>query len=148
MSTAERWKGHPEVPEDLAAHLPEVVTRLRQAGADMVYLFGSYAAEAGDRRPPPNDLDLAVFAMAEEPRLVRADLEDILGTDRLDLVRLEDADPELRFDVVSRGRLLHSRDTVTENAFELKVLREYRDLAPFRRAQHGHLRRRHGLDGA
>lgn len=147
MSVAERWEGHPPLPAGLEERLPEVVARLRRAGAALVYVFGSAAGARGEEHPPPRDLDLAVWGLDEEPWGVRADLEDILGTDRLDLVRLEEADPDLRFEVVARGRLLFSEGPELENAFEAKVLREYRDLAPFRRVQQSYVRRRHGLDG-
>ncbi|HZD04638.1 MAG TPA: nucleotidyltransferase domain-containing protein [Longimicrobiales bacterium] len=147
MAVAERWKGHPPLPADLEGRLSEVVARLRGAGAGLVYLFGSAAQRRGEGHPPPGDLDLAVWGMDEEPWRVRADLEEVLGTDRLDLMRLEAADPDLRFEVVACGRLLFSEGPALENAFEAKVLREYRDLAPFRRVQRTYLRRRHGIDG-
>lgn len=146
MAIAERWKGHPPLPDGLEERLPEVVARLRRAGARLVYLFGSAARlEEEDRRP--RDLDLAVWGMEEDPWRVRADLEEILATDRLDLLRLEDADPELRFQVVARGRRLHAVSSDLENEVELKILREYQDLAPFRRVQRAYLRARHGVDG-
>lgn len=161
MSIAERWKGHPPLPEDLEDRLGNAVERLRRAGADLVYVFGSAApvagggdggraervADLGGRPRPPGDLDLAVLGLDEDVSSLRADLADILGTDRLDLVRLERADPELRFGVVARGRLLHARDPGRENEFEERVLREYRDLAPFRRVQWNYLRARHGIGG-
>lgn len=163
MAIPERWKGHPPLPEDLEDRLPEVMERLRRAGADLIYVFGSAAGAAAgdDDRPgdglggdppadapgPPGDLDLAVFGMKEDIAHVRADLAEIVGTDRLDLVQLERADPELRFEVVARGRLLHSGDPGLENDFELGVLREYRDLEPLRRLQNRYVRERHGIDG-
>lgn len=148
VAVAERWKGHPPLPADLEERLTRVVARLCRAGARLVYVFGSAARRCGEGHPPPRDLDLAVWGMDGDPWRVRADVEDILGTDRLDLVRLEEADPDLRFEAVARGRLLFSESPHLENTFEAKVLREYRDLAPFRRVQHAYVRRRHGTDGS
>lgn len=147
MGIAERWKGHPPLPDGWEERLPEVVARLRRAGAQLVYLFGSSARRSPEGPRQPGDLDLAVWGLEEDPGRVRADLEEILETDRLDLVRLEDAAPELRFEVVAQGSRLHADSPDLENRVELKVLREYRDMEPFRLVQRRYLRARHGVDG-
>ncbi len=147
MGIAERWKGQPPLPEELEERLPDIVARLRRAGAELIYLFGSAVVADEENDRGPQDLDLAVWGMDEDPWRVRADLEEVLETDRIDLVRLEEAEPELRFEVVARGRLLHAGSSELENRIELKILREYRDLAPLRRLQRRYLRARHGLDG-
>lgn len=148
MSIAERWQGHPPLPDGLEKRLSDVVARLRRAGSELIYLFGSAADQTDASARKPGDLDLAVWGMDEDVWRVRADLEELLGTDRIDLVRLEDAEAEMRFEVVARGRRLHAEDPSLENAVELAALREYQDLAPFRRVQREYLRARHGSDGA
>lgn len=70
-------------------------------------------------------------------------MAEILETDRIDLARLEEAEPELRYRVVSEGRLLYGAGPDLENRLELRILREYQDLAPFRRTQRQYLRHRH-----
>lgn len=64
MGIAERWKGHPPLPGDLESRLPGVVERLRGAGADLIYLFGSAANPAEGGAPPPGDVDLAVRGLS------------------------------------------------------------------------------------
>jgi predicted nucleotidyltransferase len=145
MGIPERWAGHPPLPHDLEERLPGVVERLQEAGATLVYLFGSVGRANTERAPA--DLDLAVLGMTEDRFRVAADLQRVLETDRLDLVRLETADPELRFRVVAEGTLLHSASPDVENRFEEAALRTYRDLAPLRRTQQRYVRQRHGVDG-
>lgn len=154
MGVSERWRGHPPLPTDLEERLEEIVERLRAGGAGLVYVFGSAAVHAGEEdgpkgpRRPPQDLDMAVWGLEEELDRLRPDIEDLLGTDRFDIVRMETADPELRYDVVARGRLVWARDPELENRVELAALREYRDMAPFRRKQREALRETFGVDGS
>lgn len=154
MGVSERWKGHPPLPPDLEERLPAIVERLRAGGAGLVYVFGSTAEDAGEAggsdgpRRPPADLDLAVWGLEEELDRLRPDIEELLGTDRFDLVRMGRADPELRYEIVARGRLVWARDPKLENRVELAALREYQDLAPFRRRQTELLRKRHGVHGS
>jgi hypothetical protein len=149
MSIAERWKGHPPLPHDLADRLDDVVERLRRGGAQLVYLFGSAASDPAAVEPEettassPGDLDLAVWGLEEDRWTVLTDLADILGTDRIDLVLLEEANPELRYRVIADGRLLHAADSEVENRVELAILREYQDMAPFRRTQMRYVHERH-----
>lgn len=143
MAIAERWKGHPPLPDDLSDRLPRIVECLRRAGARLVYLFGSVAGAGEGEGREPADLDLAVWGFEQDRWRVAADVADILGSDRLDLVVLEEADPELRYRVLAGGRLLYSDDPALENRVELKILREYQDLEPFRRVQTAYLRERY-----
>lgn len=71
----------------------------------------------------------------------------MLGADPLDLMRLEEAGPELVCRVVSTGRLLYAESAKLANEVELGVLRHYQDLAPFRSVERDYLRLRHGVDG-
>lgn len=57
------------------------------------------------------------------------------------------ADPELRYQVLVRARRLDAESPERENEVKLKILREYQDMAPFRRVQRRYLRARYGLDG-
>lgn len=148
MSIAERWDRHPPLPADLSARLPRVTRRLRDGGAKLIYVFGSAAADADAGARRPGDLDLGVWGLEEDRWHVQADVAEILGTDRLDLVPLEEADPELRYRIIASGRLLYAADHELENRIELGILREYQDLAPFRRVQAAYLRARHSRDGS
>lgn len=57
---AERWKGQPPLPERLEERWREIVARLREAGARLVYLFRSAARSDEAAGIPPGDLGLAV----------------------------------------------------------------------------------------
>lgn len=147
MSIAERWNGHPPLPSDLEERLPRVIDRLRRGGARLIYLFGSSAPDADPGGRPPGDLDLAVWGLEEDRWGVQADVAEVLGTDRVDLVPMEDAGAELRFRIISTGKLLYRSDVGLENQVESRILREYQDLAPFRRTQSRYLRARHASHG-
>ncbi|MBM4127923.1 MAG: hypothetical protein FJ247_11335 [Nitrospira sp.] len=59
-----------------------------------------------------------------------AELEDILGVGRVDLVSLPEASPFLAVEIV-RGELLYETDADRTAEYELYVLRRAGDLAPF-----------------
>lgn len=147
MSIAERWTGHPPLPSDLRRRLPGVTDRLRQGGAKLIYLFGSGAEESGIDARSPHHVDLAVWGLTEDRWLVQADLAETLGTDRLDLVPLEDAGPELGYHIISTGTLLHADSAELENRVEMSIMRTYHDIAPFRRTQAHYLRARNAAHG-
>lgn len=89
-------------------------------GLDLVVLFGSHATE----RPKPgrdSDIDIAVHGCKPETfwECFNA-LGNILGHERLDLVRLEEADTLFRYEVMGEGKLL---------AGEPDLFHEYRAFA-------------------
>jgi predicted nucleotidyltransferase len=109
-----------------------------------VYAFGSRAAEiasavAGEVAPSAlstSDVDIGVepatavrFTARDRVRLA-ADLEDLFGVRRVDLVVLREADPFLALDII-RGELLYCADRDTQAEQELNVLRRAADLAPY-----------------
>ena len=111
-----------------------------------IYVFGSRASEVARRLTgdvvaavhPESDVDIGVRPIAgirlsarDRVRLV-ADLEDLLGVGRVDLVILGEADPFLALDVI-RGELLYCADKDLEAEEELHVLRRAGDLAPYAR---------------
>jgi len=111
-----------------------------------IYVFGSRASEIARRLTgdvaaavhPGSDVDIGVRPIAgirlsarDRVRLV-ADLEDLLGVGRVDLVILGEADPFLALDVI-RGELLYCADKDLEAEEELHVLRRAGDLAPYAR---------------
>jgi len=77
-----------------------------ELGLGMVVLFGSYAK----RRPAPgpgSDVDVAAYGCPSDQywACYRA-LAEVFGDADLDLVRLEDADPLFRHEIMQSGRLL------------------------------------------
>ncbi|GBC87819.1 hypothetical protein HRbin12_01837 [bacterium HR12] len=128
---------------------PEIETRLRSTlerhpEVVVAYLFGSAAR---GRAGPLSDLDVAVL-LAEGTDAASAQLDLIgdlaaaTGTDRVDVVVLNEAPNELAFRVVRDGRLLLCRDDAARVRHRVRTTLEYLDLEPLRRIVAGGLRRR------
>jgi predicted nucleotidyltransferase len=99
------------------------------------YLFGSQAAAT---RPPPSDVDVAVYIdRAQEPETrygYRADLGAALGaaTGRrdIDVVVLNDAPPLLYHRAIAGGRRIFARDLRAATTREGRALSRYCDYLP------------------
>ena len=113
---------------------------------DTLYVFGSRAKEVADYARDNGaiankknvDVDIAVLP-AQNCRLsvrnrvrLTADLEDLLGVCRVDLVCLPDVSPFLALEVI-RGEQLYSKDPDRSAEYELYILRKAGDLAHFER---------------
>ncbi len=113
---------------------------------DALYLFGSRAEETRDMlqgRPPAephgtSDVDVGVLparglslSPREKVRLM-AELEDLLGAARVDLVVLPEASAFLAADVIS-GEIVFDRHPDDTARYELYVLRRAGDLLPYER---------------
>jgi hypothetical protein len=96
-----------------------------------VWLFGSAAEE---RMRVGSDLDLAVLFQEKPPFEVwadlRADLQEALKFEDIDLVTLNEAHPILRFEAV-RGKCLYCVDPEAVAAFVSLSAREYEDTMAF-----------------
>lgn len=128
---------------DVGGRLSSICSRY---GIDSLYVFGSRAAEVAQAvqigRPltdsAGSDVDIGVLphrgASLDPLAKVRlmAELEDGLGTGRVDLVSLTEAPPFLALEIV-RGELLYEADPDRSAEYELFVLRRAADLAPFER---------------
>lgn len=111
-----------------------------------LYAFGSRAreiarlatGETASSSLSGSDLDIGVEPApnvrltARERVRIAADLEDLFGVGRVDLVILPEADPFLALDVI-RGELLYCTDRDAQAEQELQVLRRAADLAPYAR---------------
>lgn len=124
------------------ANLPD--DRIERAGRVLaddpsviaVYAFGSRAR--GEARAD-SDYDLAVrlqrsYSLQEELRL-RSRVVEELGTDAVDLVVLNRARPELRYEILSHGRRLYARDDAEADGYERRAALEYFDTAHLRSVQ-------------
>lgn len=105
--------------------IPEVLARYPQVVA--AWVFGS--AQSGEVRPG-GDLDIAVLFTAR-PDLdtladLRADLQEALDFEEIDLVVLNGAHPITRFEAVS-GRRIYCRDLERTAGFVSLTAREYED---------------------
>jgi uncharacterized protein len=112
------------------------------------YLFGSLAK---GRPRAASDVDVAVHLGAGESPSARLDrglelearLEEALGR-TVQVVVLNDAPLELRFNVLHHGIPLHARDPLARTRFFVETARRYYDMAPardlFRRRQTDRIR--------
>ncbi|HYN21900.1 MAG TPA: nucleotidyltransferase domain-containing protein [Thermoanaerobaculia bacterium] len=98
---------------------------------DCAWLFGSVArGEAG----PLSDVDVAVLLDSEVPPEARMDIAAALveklesRCDRVDLVLLDEASPELQNSVFREGLLFVERDANRRVAFETRAIQEYLDF--------------------
>ncbi|TVP93422.1 MAG: nucleotidyltransferase domain-containing protein [Thioalkalivibrio sp.] len=121
-------------PEELASVAHEFGLRL-------VVLFGSHAR----RNPPPgpaSDVDVALLG-CDGKRFWKCHkaLSEALSTYDLDLVRMEDADPLFRHEILSVGRLLWGNPDLF---FEYRAFafRDFVDSADLRRLEHALFRRK------
>jgi predicted nucleotidyltransferase len=126
---------HERVEERLGAHLAG-----RSPGIVSAYLFGSVAEGRAHRESDVDVgvlLDRAVFPSAEERMEVRislgSELVDVLDTNDVDLVILNDAPPELGRAIVTRGRQVYCADAEPDHAYVRDVQLRAADLAPWLR---------------
>jgi uncharacterized protein len=111
-----------------AKALTEIIGRTTdRSGIAGVWLFGS--AVRGAMRPD-SDIDIGVL-FDSKPGLdaladLRAELQQALGFEDIDLVPLNDASPILRFEALS-GRRLVCRDPGRCAVFASLAAREYED---------------------
>jgi predicted nucleotidyltransferase len=95
------------------------------------YLFGGLAKE---RLKPLSDLDLAVYLEPGSDRC-KAKLElsgclsDILGTDELDLVILNDAPLSLVGRIIGARRVITDKQPFLRHLFESRIMREFFDFS-------------------
>jgi len=100
----------------------------------LAYLFGSLARGTAG---PLSDVDVAVLfdrrcdAPGEHGELQDA-LSRALGSDRIDLVRLDMAPPPLRYRIIRDGRLIMCRDHGVRQGFETATVMQYLDFKPLR----------------
>ena len=102
-----------------------------QFGLDLVVLFGS---RSGGRLAPrtDSDVDIAVLGCRREEFLACLDaLAALFAHANVDLVRLEDADPLFRHEVLSMGQLVHG-DPDRFAELRARAYREYVDSADLR----------------
>jgi predicted nucleotidyltransferase len=115
---------------------PITKEKFQELGVSLVYIFGS-SAENLDR--PDSDIDIGVIlkkmpAEGAQTSEIYNQLYDIL-TDlfpgkKIDIVFLEKANLELRFDVISHGRIIFESSPETRLNFEEKTSILYADFKP------------------
>ncbi len=150
MGIKERYRGPTgKTLPGLNLDLEEAIARLNKLFATkqvaLAYLFGSYATGTNN---PSSDLDLAVL-MADQKnqdkklylQLFTA-IQETLGTERVDLLNLDNASPLMKMEIVRSGRVIYARTEDELNNFEMKTIQEYLDTAYLRKVQNNYLKKR------
>lgn len=105
----------------------------------LAYLFGSQAdGTAADQ----SDYDIALLVCSPSLELwarLSHEIGAILGTERVDLVFLNQAPVELAYAVIAQGHLLYERSVAERVEFEARVLGLYTDYLPTLRRQRGEI---------
>ena len=102
-----------------------------------IYLFGS---QAKDRTRPDSDVDLAVLVRPEGQDLFDLELKLDSQISRLEcehqveVLVLNRAPVTMQFEIVSTGRLLHSKDENFRTDWEVSMLNRYYDVRPLHKA--------------
>ncbi len=124
--------------ETVAARVGGYFEAARPTGVVAAYLFGSHARGTAHRE---SDVDVAVLmdyevfsergARAREALRLCTELVAATHSNRVDVVVLNDAPPELAAGVVSRGRPLYCTDEAADHAFVRTALLRHADIRPF-----------------
>lgn len=138
MAVAEKWKGFSKLPVDIRIRLGQTETFWkRRENILLVYLFGSLLNQK--TASPVNDVDFAILFNTRQLYCglteLLEDLYKYLGTERIHVLDLSRATPVMKFDIVSSGKLLFSRNSDTLNRFEHRVIKEHMDTEYLRKIQ-------------
>ena len=113
-------------------------------GIEILYVFGSRSdeikelLEGGIQRlgASGSDTDLGaklgpgVSLTVREKARMSAELEDLLGVDRVDLCFVNETDPFVAAEII-RGERVYCADELRADEYELYILRRAGDLVPF-----------------
>jgi predicted nucleotidyltransferase len=115
---------------------PTQLQRLKKLGVGVVYLFGSYAE---DKHHPLSDVDIGIaFLGAGIPRRSSGEVynelydifTDLFPGKSVDIIFLENAGLELRFDAITHGRFIYEHSREGRLQFEEKTTLLYADFKP------------------
>ena len=137
---------HGQAPRVSDERLQAAAATCANAGAALVYFFGS---QASGRPRAESDVDLAVLLSPKSPRhqygriraQLIAELMTVFESNNVDVVILNEAPPLLTYEGVIRGGwLLLERDRLARIRFEVRAFQEYVDTAPLREIQNRYLK--------
>lgn len=112
------------------------IKRVKGLGISVIYLFGSYA-EGKDL--PLSDIDIGVVftdesalsnSLGETYNELYDIFTDIFHGKNIDIVFLQKAGLELRFDVISHGKVLYESSSAERLRFDEKTMLLYADFKP------------------
>lgn len=109
---------------------------LQEYDIKLIYIFGSYAKGNNNAN---SDLDIAVLLNNDYDPMDKlsliGDLTSIFKRNDIDLVILNSANSVLKHQVIKYGKLIFMENEDIKVNFEVRVLKEYMDMEPFRRTQ-------------
>jgi len=124
-----KYKKLPANIEDL---IPQAVAYLQSRGdINFAYLFGSFGR---GKHFPLSDVDIAVYlkeptVIQERKMEVLGTLIDILQTDEIDLVVLNNASLPLRMRILESKKVVVDREPFLRHRYESLTMREYFDFS-------------------
>ncbi len=121
-----------KLPENIEDMLPKTETYLRSRPDILfAYLFGGLAR---GKPLPLSDVDIAVYLREtvdsfEKKLEILGKLTDLLETDEIDLVMLNEAPLTLRMKVLENKRIIVDNDPFLRHEYESLTMREYFDFS-------------------
>ena len=121
-----------KLPENIEEMLPKTETYLRSRPDILfAYLFGGLAR---GKPLPLSDVDIAVYLREtvdsfEKKLEILGKLTDLLETDEIDLVMLNEAPLTLRMKVLENKRIIVDNDPFLRHEYESLTMREYFDFS-------------------
>ena len=120
------------LPKNIKHTLPKVEAYLQSRGDVLfAYLFGSLARE---KPMPLSDVDIAVY-LSEGTNILQKKMDilgkliDILETDEIDLVILNNAQIALRFKILESKKIIADNSPFLRHQYESLTMREYFDFS-------------------
>ncbi len=111
----------------------------------IAYLFGSHAEGIA---ASSSDIDLAVLLPDDQSscsefylKLI-TEIQHAIGTERFDLLLLNNAPPFFQNEVVRSGIVIYARSEEEQECFETKVRLKYLDTVYLRKVQNQYLKKR------
>lgn len=102
----------------------------------LAYIFGS---QLKGKTGPLSDYDFAIFLSRKSSfqfkYRFKNKLVNILNTKQVDLVILNDAPIELKYNVIAAGKIIFQENSIIRTEFEADTLSRYFDYLPVLRAQ-------------
>lgn len=128
MAVKERWARSRSVKYTTDESISRILPILqRDSRIVAAYLFGSRMKNSSEA----SDIDVAICTSRDfvwkDYYMLYGDLTKSLGSDRVDLVWLNEVDPILGFEVLKNGKVLFYKDADLLNEFELQQKKRYYD---------------------
>jgi len=101
------------------------------------YLFGS---QITGKTGPLSDYDFAIFLSRKPSSFqfkyrLKNNLLNILNTNQADLIILNNAPIELKYNIINTGKIIYQKNSIAKVEFEADTLSRYFDYLPVLRAQ-------------